>query len=74
MKTVKLMSIGNSLGVIFPKETIEKLRVEKGDSLHIIDTPNGIEFTPYDPEFAEQMSAAERIMREKRDVLRKLAK
>lgn len=73
MKTTKLTTVGNSLGVILPKEIIEKLRINKGDPLHIIETSNGIELTPYDPEFAEQMEVAERIMREKRDVLRKLA-
>jgi bifunctional DNA-binding transcriptional regulator/antitoxin component of YhaV-PrlF toxin-antitoxin module len=53
---------------------LTKLRVDKGDVLHVIETENGIELTPYDPEFDAQMAVAEDIMREDRDILRKLAK
>jgi putative addiction module antidote len=74
MTTLKVTTIGNSTGVILPKEVLERLRVEKGDSLHVLETPRGIELTPYDPEFAAQMEAAERVMREDRDALRELAK
>ena len=42
-------------------------------SLHLVETPNGIEFTPYDPEFAEQIAIAEEVMRADRNVLKKLA-
>jgi len=73
MKNVKLTTVGNSVGIVLTKEILEKLRVEKGDSLHVIETSNGIELTPYDPEFAEQMEIAEQVMREDRDALRKLA-
>jgi putative addiction module antidote len=73
MTTLKVTTIGNSTGVILPKEVLERLRVEKGDALHVLETPRGIELTPYDPEFAAQMEAAERVMREDRDALRKLA-
>jgi putative addiction module antidote len=72
-KTLKVTTVGNSTGVVLPKEMLERLRVEKGDSLYAIETPNGIELTPYDPEFAAQMDIAERVMREDRDALRKLA-
>jgi hypothetical protein len=51
---------------------MEKMRVSKGDVLHVIETPNGIELTPYDPEFAAQMAAAEEVMRTDRNVLRQL--
>jgi putative addiction module antidote len=70
---LKITTIGNSTGVVLPKEILQKLRVEKGDSLFAVETPNGIELTPYDPEFAAQIEAAERVMREDRDALRKLA-
>lgn len=73
-KTLKLTQIGNSTGVILPKELLDHLRVERGDVLSVIESPSGIELTPYDPEFAAQMDAAERVMREDRDVLRQLAK
>lgn len=70
---LKVTTVGNSVGVIFPKGLMEKLRIEKGDTLYVLETPNGIELTPYDPEFVEQMEVAERVMREDRNVLRKLA-
>lgn len=74
MNTLKLIPVGNSTGIIFPKELLIKLRVEKGDTLFAVETPNGIEISPYDPNVAQQMDVAESIMRDNRDVLRKLAK
>ena len=73
-KTQKLTQIGNSTGVVLPREILDKLRLERGDVLSVIETPDGIELTPYDPDFASQMEAAESVMREDRDVLRLLAK
>lgn len=73
MTKLKIVTIGNSVGVTLPKEILERLRVQKGDTVYVLETPNGIELTPYDPEFAEQMEVAEDVMRESRDVLRKLA-
>jgi len=72
MTKVKLTTVGNSTGIVLPKKILERLRVEKGDVLYVLETPNGIELSPYDPEFARQVEAAERVMREDRDVLRKL--
>ena len=60
MMTIKLTTVGNSTGVVLPKEVLEKLRVSKGDVLHLVETPTGIELTPYDPEFAEQLAVARR--------------
>lgn len=71
--TLKITTIGNSAGIILPKDILERLRVSKGDSLFVIETPNGVELSAYDPEMARQMSAAEQVMREDRDALRKLA-
>lgn len=73
MTTLKLTTVGNSTGVVLPREILERLRVEKGDVLYVVETSNGVELTPYNPDFAAQMEAAERVMREDRDVLRKLA-
>ena len=73
MAVLKVTTVGNSVGVILPKELLERLRVGKGDSLYVIETKQGIELTPYNPEFATQMETAERVMREDRDALRKLA-
>jgi putative addiction module antidote len=71
--TVKITTIGNSVGIVLPKEVLNRLHVEKGDSLYLLDTPEGIQLTPYDPDFAAEMDAAKRVMRKHRDVLRKLA-
>ncbi len=73
MNILKVTTVGNSVGIVLPKEILERLRVAKGDSLYVIETKQGIELTPYNPEFARQMEAAERVMREDRDALRKLA-
>lgn len=70
---LKITAIGNSSGVILPKELLARLRVDKGDELYALETPDGIRLTTYDPELAAQMEVAERVMREDRAVLRKLA-
>jgi putative addiction module antidote len=72
-QALKIISIGNSVGVILPKEILEQLRIGKGDAVYVSETRNGIELTPYDQEFAAQMQIAEQVMREDRDVLRVLA-
>ncbi len=74
MHTIKLTGIGNSVGVVLPKEILAALNVTKGDQLWLTKTPDGIRLTPYDPEFAAQMEAAKKIMKEQRDVLHELAK
>ena len=66
MTTVKLTTVGNSTGIVIPKEVLERMRVSKGDSLHLVETPNGVELTPYDPEFNEQITIAEQVMRSDR--------
>ena len=73
MTTVKVTTVGNSVGIVLPKELLERLRINKGDTLFVTETPQGLELTPFDAEFAEQMEVAERVMRDDRDVLRKLA-
>jgi len=70
---LKVTTIGNSAGVILPKELLARLRVDKGDELYAIETPDGIVLSVYDPVLAAQMEVAERIMREDRNVLHKLA-
>ena len=71
---LKITQIGNSVGVILPKEVLARLKVQKGDSLFVTDLPDGVALRPYDAEFAEQMELAREIMKEYRDVLRELAK
>ncbi len=70
---LKITTIGNSAGVILPKELMARLRLEKGDELYALETPDGIRLTVYDPTLAEQMEVAERIMRDRRSLLHKLA-
>ena len=71
--TVKITSIGNSAGIILPKELLEKLRVSKGDTLTVTETPDGLNLNPFDEKVSRQMEVAERVMRENRNMLRKLA-
>jgi putative addiction module antidote len=71
--TLKLIQIGNSTGVILPKELLEKLRVDRGDSLHVMEAPNGVVLSAHNPELERQLDVAERIMREDREILHKLA-
>jgi putative addiction module antidote len=70
---LKVTTIGNSAGVILPKELLAKLRVEKGDSIYLTETADGYKLMAYDPKFEQQMQIAEAVMREDRDVLRRLA-
>lgn len=72
-RKLKVTAIGNSTGVILPKELLEKLRISRGDELMVHETPDGIMLTPFDAEFARQMDVAENIMRRRRNLLRKLA-
>lgn len=71
---LKITKIGNSAGVILPKELLARLRVGVGDSLYVTEAPDGIRISAADPDFATQMEAAERIMRKDRNILRALAK
>ena len=70
---LKITAIGNSAGVILPRELLARLRLAKGDALYATELPDGIKLTPFDPGLARKMEVAERIMREDRNVLRKLA-
>lgn len=74
MITIKIRDVGNSLGVVLPKELIARLRVSKGDKLFVQETVDGIRLTPYDPEFQQQMEIAKMVMHEDRDALRALSK
>ena len=69
----KIIAIGNSAGIILPKETLARLNVQKGDTLFITEGTQGIRLAPFDQDFAVQMEAAREVMRENRDVLRRLA-
>jgi putative addiction module antidote len=74
MVKLKLTTVGSSTGLILPKEVLARLNVVKGDSVFLTESPDGVRITPYNPEFEEQMTLARKFMRERRDVLRELAK
>jgi putative addiction module antidote len=74
MHTLKLTQIGNSVGVILPRELLIKLGMAKGDTIYAIDQPDGIRLTVADPDFAAQMEVARSVMKDRRAVLRELAK
>jgi putative addiction module antidote len=74
MSSLKLSQIGNSVGVILPKEVLVRLNMKKGDTMFLTNAANGIMLTPYDPTFDTQMTEARRIMKKRREVLRELAK
>ena len=74
MVALKLTQIGNSVGVILPKEVLARLKVEKGDTLYVTDAPSGVTLTPYDPSFETQLALGREFMREYRDTFRALAK
>jgi putative addiction module antidote len=74
MHALKLTQIGNSIGVILPKEVLARLKLEKGDTVFITETPEGLCVTPFNPEVAEQVEAGRAFMREYRDTFHELAK
>ena len=74
MLKLKVTGIGSSTGVVLPKEALARLKVAKGDSVFLTESPGGFRITAYDPEFEEQMELARKFMRQRRDVLRELAK
>lgn len=74
MTALKITQIGNSLGLILPKEMLARLKLEKGDAVFVTDTPDGVAITPYDEDFDSQMTAARAVMKRRRNVLRELAK
>lgn len=74
MSTLKLTQIGNSVGVILPKEVLARLKLEKGSSVFITETPNGYVLTPYDPSLAKEIEAGREFMRDYRDTFHQLAK
>jgi putative addiction module antidote len=71
--TVKVTTVGNSIGIVLPKEILERLRIEKGDTLYVSETPGGVQLTPFKPEFARIVEAGRRVTRKYRNTLRKLA-
>ncbi len=74
MIRVQVTTTGDSAAIQFPRQILDKLKVEDGGTLLILETPDGILLRPYDPEFEKQMRLAEQITREYPDTLRELSK
>lgn len=74
MATLKIRKVGNSLGAIFPKEVLQKLNLQEGDTVLVTETPDGVLLTPYDPNFAQAMAAYRKVNNNYRNALRQLAK
>jgi len=73
MLKVKVTSVGNSMGIVLPKEALTKLKAGKGDMLYLVDSPEGLTLTPYQQDFGQQMEAAEKVMKQYRNALHELA-
>lgn len=71
---LKVTQVGNSLGLILPKEAVAALNVEKGDTVMLTAAPDGFRITASDPAFEERMELARKIMKRRRNALRELAK
>jgi len=74
VSALKLTQIGNSVGVILPKDVLARMKVKKGDSVFLTETPAGVTLTPYDPDFDKQLKAGREFMRRYRNTFRALAK
>ena len=74
MHALKLTQIGNSVGLVLPKEMLARLKLEKGDTVYLTESPDGVRITLDDPAFEAEMEAAREIMKRRRAVLKELAK
>lgn len=74
MHALKLTQIGNSVGLILPKDVLARLKLEKGDTVFVTETPDGVAVTPYDPGLEGQIEAGRAFMRDFRDTFHELAK
>ena len=71
---LKLRKVGNSVGVVLPKEVLARLKTEEGDALFLTESADGFRITAQDPDFPQLMKSAEKVMRKYRNTLRELAK
>jgi putative addiction module antidote len=71
---LKLVQIGNSVGIVLPKDVLAKLNLEKGDTVYLSENPSGISLSPYQPDFEQQVEAGRDFMKAFRDTFHVLAK
>jgi putative addiction module antidote len=74
MLKLKVKQIGNSAGVVLPKEALNHLNVAKGDDIYLVEAEDGYSISAYDPKFGEQMAAMDVVGRQYRNTLKELAK
>jgi len=74
MLKVKVTAIGNSMGILLPKEALSKMKATKGDTLYLVEGPEGYTLTPYQDDFGAQIKIAEKVMKKYRNALHELAK
>ena len=74
MHMLKLTQIGNSVGVVLPKEALARLKLSRGETIFLTETPDGYTLTPYDPSLEEEIVAGRKFMQEFRDTFHQLAK
>jgi putative addiction module antidote len=74
MATLKLTAVGTSTGLVIPKEMLRRLKVTRGDTLFVIETPSGYLLTPYDPAVEEELRLGRKFMQEYRETFKALAK
>ena len=74
MIKLKVTTVGNSAGIVLPKEVLARLNINKGDTLFLTEGPDGYRLTQYDPEFERQMGLLRKVMGERRNVLKELAR
>lgn len=74
MLKVKVTSVGNSMGILLPKEALNRLKAERGDTLYLVEGPDGYTLTPYQQDFEQQIVVAKSLMKRYKNTLRELAK
>lgn len=74
MVELKVRKFGNSLGVVLPKEVLNRLAISEGERLFLIEGPDGYRLSPYDPAFEEKMAKADEIISRYRNTLHALSK
>lgn len=74
MLKVKITAVGNSMGILLPKEALSKMNAGKGDTLYLVEGPEGYTLTPYQQDFEQQIDAASTVMKRYRNTLHELAK
>jgi antitoxin MazE len=73
MATTKLRKIGNSVGVIIPADVLSHKNMKEGDEVHVLETPDGVVVTPYDPEFEETHGEVREFLRTYRNAFKVLS-